>query len=41
MAEIGTYTCGIFDILYVCMSVIPKKHAQGLQYVMLTLLIVI
>lgn len=29
--------CGIFDILYVCISIIPKKHAQGLQYVMLTL----
>lgn len=28
---------GIFDILYVCISIIPKKHAQDLQCVMLTL----
>lgn len=29
--------CGIFDILYICISIIPKNHAQGLQYVTLTL----
>lgn len=30
--------CSIFDILlYVCISIISKKHAQRLPYVMLTL----
>lgn len=29
--------CGISDILYVCISIIPKNHVEGLQYVMLTL----
>lgn len=32
-----TQMCGIFDILYKCISIIPKKDAQALQYVMLTL----
>lgn len=28
---------GIFDILYVCISIKPKKHAVALEHVMLTL----
>lgn len=28
---------GMFDLLYVCISIIPKNHARGPQDVMLTL----
>lgn len=29
--------CGIFDILNTCISIVPKRHIQGLQYTRLTL----
>lgn len=29
--------CGRFDILYACISIIPKNQAESLQYVRLTL----